>query len=85
LNIFKRAFDEALDIAGKTTVPRAGMPEVKAVDQEAVRAEFYRLYPGNAEARKKAFNRCAKEAVERHVISSINTGPDLGQTIFWAL
>ena len=34
LVIFKRALDEALDAAGKTTVPRAGMPEVKAVDQE---------------------------------------------------
>ena len=59
------------------------MPEVKAVDQEAVQAEFYRLYPGDAKARKKAFKRCAKDAIERGVISSINIGPDLGQTIFW--
>jgi hypothetical protein len=84
LIVFKQALDEALDAAGKTTVPRAGMPEVKAVDEEAVRREFYRLYPGNAEARKKAFHRCAKDAVERRLMSSINTGPDLGLTIFWA-
>ena len=83
LVIFKRALDEALDAAGKTTVPRAGMPEVKAVDQETARTEFYRLYPGDAELKKKAFQRCAKDAVERGVMCSINTGPDLGLTIFW--
>ena len=84
LIIFKRALDEALDSAGKTTIPRAGMPEVKAVDREAVRAEFYRLYPGETqEAKRQAFARCAKDAVERGVLYSINVGPDLAQTIFW--
>ena len=83
LIIFKRALDEALDAAGKTTTPRAGMPEVKAVDRETVRTEFYRLYPGDAAAKKQAFLRCAKDAVERGVVCAINVGPDLGQTIFW--
>ena len=84
LIIFKRALDEALDAAGKTTTPRAGMPEVKAVDREAVRAEFYRLTPSDTpEAKRQSFHRCAKDAVERGVMCSINVGPDLGQTIFW--
>jgi hypothetical protein len=84
LRIFKRALDEALGNFGKTTTPRAGMPEVRAVDREAVRAEFFRLYPGDThKAKKDAFLRCAKDAVERGVMFSINVGPDLGQTIFW--
>jgi hypothetical protein len=84
LIIFKRALDEALDSAGKTTTPRAGMPEVRAVDREAVRAEFFRLYPGDTQkAKSLAFLRCAKDAVERGIMCSINVGPDLGKTIFW--
>ena len=84
LIIFKRALDEALGNVGKTTIPRAGMPEVRAVDREAVRAEFFRLYPGDTQkAKRHAFLRCAKDAVERGVMCSINVGPDLGQTIFW--
>jgi len=84
LIIFKRALDEALDAAGKTTTPRPGMPEVKAVDREAVRTEFFRLYPGDTQkAKSLAFLRCAKDAVERGIMCSINVGPDLGQTIFW--
>ncbi len=84
LIIFKRALDEALDSFGKTAAPRAGMPEVRAVDREAVRAEFFRLYPGDTQkAKRDAFLRCAKDAVERGIMCSINVGPDLGQTIFW--
>jgi hypothetical protein len=84
LIIFKRALDEALGSVGKTTIPRAGMPEVRAVDREAVRAEFFRLYPGDTQkAKSLAFLRCAKDAVERGITCSINVGPDLGQTIFW--
>jgi AAA domain len=84
LRIFKRALDEALGSVGKMTTPRAGMPEIRAVDQEAVRAEFYRQYVADTpSAKRKAFIRCAKDAVERGVMCSISTGPDLGQTIFW--
>jgi AAA domain/Bifunctional DNA primase/polymerase, N-terminal len=84
LYVFKRAFDEALDAAGKMTVPRSGMPQVKAVDSDVVRTEFYRLYVADSgEAKKKAFRRCAQDAIERGLLCSINTGPDLGQTIFW--
>jgi hypothetical protein len=84
LIIFKRALNEALDAAGKMTTRRVGMPEVKAVDREAVRAEFFRSYPGDTpHAKKLAFLRCVKDAVDRGFICSINVGPDLGQTIFW--
>jgi hypothetical protein len=84
LVIFKRALDEATGAAGKMRTPRAGMPEVMAVDREAVRAEFYRLYVADTlKAKRDAFARCAKDAVERGVMCSINVGPDLGQTIFW--
>lgn len=84
LTIFKHALDEALSRAGKKTTPRVGMPEVTAVDRDAVRAEFFRLYPAHAlKAKKDAFLRCEKDAVERSVMRSINVGADLGQTIFW--
>ena len=84
LTIFRRALLEALSSAGKTTIPRAGMPEVKAVDREAVRDEFFRLYPGEThKAKKDAFLRSERDAVERGVLCSINLGPDLAQTIFW--
>ena len=89
LVIFKRALDEALGSVGKTTIPRVGMPEVRAVDQEAVRAEFHRLYvaasseKNHTKAKNAAFGRAAKDAVERCLMYSINVGPDLGQTIFW--
>lgn len=48
LMILKRAFEEALLSSGKATVPRAGMPEVKAVDQHFVRDEFLKLYPADS-------------------------------------
>jgi hypothetical protein len=84
LIIFRRALDEALDSAGKTTTPRAGMPEVRAVDREAVREHFMRLYVADTpKAKGVAFIRCGKDAVERGIMCSINTGPDLAQTIFW--
>ena len=85
LVIFKRALDEALDTAGKTTIPRAGMPEVKAVDREAVRAEFFRLYPGETQQSEEASPSFAapRTPSRRGIMCSINVGPDLGQTIFW--
>jgi hypothetical protein len=83
LVIFKEALDEALD-AGRMTVPRVGMPEVKVVDQEKVRAEFYKRYLADSPAAKKeAFRRCAKDAVERGIMAALNVGPDLQETIFW--
>ncbi len=84
LVIFKRALDEAMGSFGKTTVPRAGMPEVWAVDLERVRDEFSRLYPADgADAKRKAFGRGVKDAAERGLIGSMNVGPDLAQTILW--
>ena len=84
LAVFKRAFDEALGEFGKTTVPRAGMPEVKAVEREHVRDEFFRLYPADTHnAKKEAFRRGVNDAVNRGLMNSINVGPDLAQTILW--
>jgi hypothetical protein len=91
LRTLKRAFDEALGAFGKTTVPRAGMPEVRAVDREHVREEFFRLYPADkaddakkaAHAKGEAFRRGVLDAVDRGVLCSLNVGPDLAQTILW--
>jgi hypothetical protein len=58
------AIDEALDSCGKVIMPRAGMPEVRAVKVSNVRAEFDRRYvaldsdPAKASATKRmAFKR----------------------------
>jgi AAA domain/Bifunctional DNA primase/polymerase, N-terminal len=89
LTTFKRALDEAIRESGKATSPIAGMPEVRAVDQEFVRSEFYRIYipdsaeKGDTKAKNAAFHRCAKEAANRGLMCSRNVGPDLGQTLFW--
>jgi hypothetical protein len=89
LVIFKRALDAALCDAGKLMRPRADMPEIRGVDQEAVRTEFHRLYLTRGDeknatvAKNKAFVRCAREAVERRLMCSFAVGPDLGQTVFW--
>jgi hypothetical protein len=56
---FRRALIEALDACGKDMSPRAGMPQVKAVDREIVRAEFLKAYPAkNRKAKEMAFLRC---------------------------
>lgn len=84
LRTLKRAFDEALGAFGKDTVPRVGMPAVKAVDREHVRAEFFRLYVAdNHAAKKQAFLAGVKDAVERNILCALNVGPDLSQTILW--
>jgi hypothetical protein len=91
LRTLKRAFDEALGAFGKDTVPRVGMPTVRAVDREHVRDEFMRLYPADkaedakkaAHAKGEAFRRGVLDAVERGVLCSLNVGPDLSQTILW--
>jgi len=67
------------------TAPRPGMPEVTAVDREAIRKEFFRVYVAETpKAKSVAFIRCAKDAVERGFLCSVNVGPDLSQTIFFA-
>jgi hypothetical protein len=86
LRIFKEAFDEAIGSVGKRTSPRAGMPEVLAVDREAVRDEFLRRYPADEpDAKRKAYIRCEKDAIERRLVGALNVGPGLSQTIFWSL
>jgi hypothetical protein len=60
------------------------MPEVRAVDREAVREEFYRRYVGDTQkAKRSAFLRATDDALSRRIMYSINIGPDLSQTIFW--
>jgi hypothetical protein len=84
LAIFKRALDEAIGNFGMTSTPRAGMPEVRAVSREKVRAEFFRIYPGETQkAKRDAFSRCAKDAVERGIMCSLNVGESMEETIFW--
>jgi hypothetical protein len=91
LTTFRRALIEAIDNAGRMTVPVMGMPEVRAVDQEVVRTEFYRLYVADSadknttKAKNTAFGRAAREALSRGLMASRNVGPDLGQTLFWLL
>ncbi len=98
LIVFKRALEEALLSVGQTMRPRPDMPEVRAVDQEAVRAEFKRLYIPESEdgkakdgseratvAKNKAFLRHARSAHSRGLIGSLNVGPELAKTIFWTL
>ena len=59
-------------------------PKLRPSTGKPSEQEFFRLYPGDThKAKKDAFLRCAKDAVERGVMYSINVGPDLAQTIFW--
>ena len=85
--IFRRALVEALDACGKDISPRAGMPQVKAVDREIVRAEFLKIYPAqNRKAKEMAFLRCEKEAVARHVAGYRAIGGEGSENaVYWLL
>ena len=78
LIIFKRALDEALGSAGKKTTPRAGMPEVRAVDREAVRDEFFSPLSGGhreGEARRLPSLRKGRRRAGRHVLDQRRPRP----------
>jgi hypothetical protein len=60
--------------AGKDIRPFVDGPAVRAVDQEIVRAEFYKSYPADGDAkakqnvRRQAFGRALKDAQQRGLI-----------------
>jgi hypothetical protein len=73
LRVFKQAFEEALISAGRLSTPRAGMPEVRAVDLEVVRTEFKRLYVPSSSDPKSA-TRATNEAFRRCIDSARGRG-----------
>ena len=58
LNLPKGAIERARIDFGQKMTPIPGMPQVKAVRREKVRAEFYARHPSdNKDIKRKAFNR----------------------------
>jgi hypothetical protein len=84
---FRRALIEALDARGKDMSPRAGMPQVKAVDREIVRAEFLKAYPAkNRKAKEMAFLRCEIDAVARSIAGHRAIGAEGSENaVYWLL
>jgi hypothetical protein len=84
---FRRALIEALDACGKDMSPRAGMPQVKAVDREIVRAEFLKAYPAkNRKAKEMAFLRCEIDAVARSIAGHRAIGAEGSENaVYWLL
>ena len=57
-------------------------PEVKALDREDIRKEFYSAWPADTtDAKKKAFGRAEKEAIERNILATRERG---GRQMIWA-
>ena len=57
-------------------------PEVRAVDREAIRAEFYAAWPADStDAKKKAFRRAEQEAIERNLMVTREIS---GRQMVWA-
>jgi hypothetical protein len=84
---FRRALIEALDACGKDMSPRAGMPQVKAVDREIVRAEFLKAYPAkNRKAKEMAFLRCEIDAVAHSIAGHRAIGAEGSENaVYWLL
>jgi hypothetical protein len=85
LSILMRAFEDALNEAGVMEVPIAGMPQVRVVDREFVRARFNELYEPKgagdpAHAKRAAFGRAAEKAKLSRAICVKERG---GRTVFW--
>jgi hypothetical protein len=76
LRIFKRAMEAAVIEQGETLRPFGSEgPEVKAVLEPAVRAEFAATYPAEgdtkdkkADAKRKAYSRALKDALARQLV-----------------
>ena len=69
--VFKSAMERAMIDFGKTFRPMTDGPELKCVQHEQIRAEFYRCYPAeNQPAKRQAFNRLRTEAVNKGVVAS---------------
>jgi hypothetical protein len=87
LIIFKKALDSALVSSGQKARPFADGPEVVAADREAVRSEFFKIYPAdNVKAKGQAFRRCEQDAVSASVMGSRAMGQaEATATIFWLI
>jgi hypothetical protein len=74
LPLLRQVLMNMLADAGKDIRPFLDGPVVRAVDQEIVRAEFYKSYPADGDAkakqnvRRKAFGRTLKDAQARGLI-----------------
>jgi AAA domain/Bifunctional DNA primase/polymerase, N-terminal len=81
LKTFKRAVDAMLRDVGRSIRPWPDGPEVRAVDRERVREEFYKAAPADSrESKRKAFGRAERHAVGSRVIVSRELGT---ATWFW--
>lgn len=83
------AFQRVILDRGENVRPFLDGPEVKAVDREIVRAEFYRCWPSDgatekqrAEAKRKRFNSGEKDARTK---GKIATGEIGTRDLVWAL
>lgn len=86
VSILIRAFEDARDEAGVMDIPIAGMPKVKVVDREFVRARFNELYEPKGEgdaahAKRSAFGRAAEKAKLARLICVKERS---GRTVFWS-
>jgi hypothetical protein len=72
--MLRQALTVCLLDQGKMLRPFPDGPTVRAVDLEAVRAEFYRTYPADGndkqkqETRRKAFQRSIRDVQERGLV-----------------
>jgi hypothetical protein len=86
LRLLQRTLSTALAELGSQQRPFADGPIVRAVDLEAVRAEFYKSYPADGTdkqkqtTRRQAFNRAIKDAQASSLVGVRDTG---GVTLVW--
>jgi hypothetical protein len=66
----KRAFESAESACGQLAPLQKDGPMQKLVKRQAVKDEFNRLYPGRADAQRKAFTRGVDEAEKTGFLSS---------------
>jgi AAA domain len=88
LRLLQRALTAVLADLGTEQRPFADGPIVRAVDLEAVRAEFYKSYPADGDDKQKqatcrqGFNRAIKAAQTADLIGIRNSG---GNTVVWMI
>jgi hypothetical protein len=87
LIIFNKALNYALASSGKRLRPFHDGPEVLAVNRDAVRHEFLKIYPADkATAKTQAFRRCEKDAITAGLMAARDVGPvEDATTYFWSL
>jgi hypothetical protein len=80
MQVLRRVLATVLVDHGQDITPFADGPMVRACDVELVRAEFYRAYPADgteqqrSEVRRKQFKRSIRDAVERSLVVTRETG-----------